>query len=96
MRLYHIKFFSVLPDKRGVIKELYKSRSEVAKAQGVEFLGLFYPRGSGYMYATITRHDDYASWERYWNNPETVKNRRKGGPIATKEMDMFFDEINLE
>jgi len=93
--MYHIKFFSVPPEKRGEVPEIVKTMVEAAKkAEGVEPVGLFFPRGSGYMYAIITRFRDYATWEKFWE--QIAKLRQKGISIITNEMDMFFDEIKLE
>jgi len=68
--------------------------AEVPETEGVEPIGLFFPRGSGYMYATVTKYKDYATWEKYWQ--KITKRRQKGMAIITKEMDMFFEEIKLE
>ena len=65
--VYHIKFFRVPPEKRGEVPEMIKAAWKVAeKAEGVEPVGLFFPRGSGYMYATMTKYRDYATWEKFW------------------------------
>lgn len=93
--MYHIKFFSVQPEKRGEVAEIMKGFSDI-QAKGVEPVGLFYPRGSGYMYATVTKYENYGAWEKYWRSPEVSKVRQKGTSIITCEMDMFFDEIKLE
>jgi len=57
------------------------------------FLHLSYPRGSGYMYATITKYQDYATWEKFWKNPQVTAVRQKANAILTNQMDMFLDEI---
>jgi len=87
--LYHIKFINCAPQDRGKVPEILKRFKRV---EGVEPLGLFFPRGSGYMYATITRYKDYGAWEKYWTSPETTEARQKGIEIITEEMDMFFEE----
>jgi len=87
--LYHIKFFSCAPNDRGKVPEILKQFKSV---EGVEPLGLFFPRGSGYMYATITKYKDHGAWEKYWRSPETTEARQKGMEIITEEMDMFFEE----
>jgi len=91
--MYHIVFFSVPPEKRGEVPKIIKALEEVAeKFKGVQSVGLFFPRGSGYMYATITKYQDYATWEKYWRSPEVTAVREKAIAIITKQMDMFFDE----
>ena len=95
--MLHIKFANVPPDKRGEMIELMKARKKRSQeTDGVEFVGLFYPRGSGYMYAHVTRYTDYATWEKFWKSPKVTKERMRGRPISVNEMDMFFDEVELE
>jgi len=92
--MYHILFFSVPLGKREEIPKIMKAFEEVAeKLKGVELVGFFFPRGSGYMYAAITKYQDYATWEKFWRNPEVTAVREKANAIVTKQMDMFFDEI---
>ncbi len=62
-------------------------------AEGVEHMGVFYPRGSNYRWAGITRYKDYATWEKYWAN--IAEQRQKGLTIITQQTDMFFEEIEL-
>jgi hypothetical protein len=45
------------------------------------------------MYAAITKFQDYATWEKLWTSPAMDKLREKALPMITKQMDMFFDEI---
>ena len=85
---------SCAPENRQ--KFLENSRALVQKrkpVEGVEPLGLFFPRGSNYMYASITKYKDYATWEKYW--AETAKQRKKGINIVSEETDMFFEEVQL-
>jgi hypothetical protein len=85
---------SCAPENRQ--KFLENSRALVQKrkpVEGVESLGLFYPRGSNYMYAGVTKYKDYATWEKYW--AEIAKERGKGLSIITEQTDMFFEEIKL-
>jgi hypothetical protein len=91
-KLYHIKFFSVSPKDRGKVPEIMR---QFKRVEGVEPLGLFFPRGSSYMYATITKYKDYGAWEKYWRSPDTTEVRQKGIEIITKELDMFFEEQKL-
>lgn len=88
--VYHIKFMSCAPQDRAKIPEIMK---QFKPAEGVEPLGLFFPRGSRYMYATITKYKDYATWEKYW--ADVAKIRQKGIDIITVEEDMFFEEVKL-
>jgi len=80
---------SCTPEGRSKLPEMYKHIS----AEGVERLGLFFPRGSNYMYASITKYKDYATWEKHWK--EIKKDRQKGMDLITEETDMFFEEIKL-
>ena len=50
--------------------------------------------GSGYMYATIIKYQDYAAWEKFWMNSEVIPVREKFNAIGTEQMEMFFDEIS--
>ena len=88
--VYHIKFMSCAPEDRAKLPEMMKQFKPV---EGVERLGLFFPRGSNYMYASITKYKDYAAWEKYW--AEIAKLRKKGLNIITAETDMFFEEVQL-
>ena len=81
---------SFAPEDRQKLPEMMKQMKPV---EGVEPLGLFFPRGSNYMYASITKYKDYATWEKYW--AEIAKERRKGMNIITAETDMFFEEVQL-
>jgi hypothetical protein len=45
------------------------------------------------MYATITKYQNYATWEKFWKNPQVTAIRQKANAIVTKQMDMFLDEI---
>jgi len=81
---------SCAPENRQKLPEIMKQFKPV---EGVERLGLFFPRGSGYMYAGITKYKDYATWEKYW--AEIAKERQKGISLITEEMDMFFEEVQL-
>jgi hypothetical protein len=45
------------------------------------------------MYATITKYQDYATWEKFWMIPEMMPLREKGNAIVTEQMDMFLDEM---
>lgn len=81
---------SCAPQDRAKIPEIMK---QFKPAEGVEPLGLFFPRGSRYMYATITKYKDYATWEKYW--ADVAKIRQKGIDIITVEEDMFFEEVKL-
>jgi len=97
--MYHVVFFNVLPGKLGEVPKLLKAAGlpEAAKEfEGVEPVGLFFPRGSGHFYAMITKCRDYATWEKWWRSPAMDKVREKVLPIATNQMDMFFDEIKIE
>ena len=92
--MYHILFFNVALEKRKEVLQIMKALKKAAtKTKGVELVGLFFPRGSGYMYATITRYQDYATWEKCWMIPEMMPLREKGNAIVTEQMDMFLDEI---
>jgi len=54
--MYHILFFSVPLDKREEVPKLINTVKKVIKNLiGVELVEFFFPRGSGYMYATITK-----------------------------------------
>jgi len=93
--MYHILFFNVALEKRKEVLQIIKALKKAAtKTKGVELVGLFFPRGSGYMYATITRYQDYATWEKCWMIPEMMPLREKGNAIVTEQMDMFLDEIS--
>jgi len=93
--MYHILFFNVALEKRKEVLQIMKALKKAAtKTKGVELVGLFFPRGSGYMYATITRYQDYATWEKCWMIPEMMPLREKGNAIVTEQMDMFLDEIS--
>ncbi|MCW4050183.1 MAG: hypothetical protein NWE89_10670 [Candidatus Bathyarchaeota archaeon] len=81
---------SCAPEDRQKLPENMKQFKPV---EGVEPLGLFFPRGSNYMYASITKYKDYATWEKYW--AEIAKERRKGLSLITEETDMFFEEVQL-
>ena len=81
---------SCAPEDRPKLPERMKQFKPV---EGVERLGLFFPRGSNYMYAAITKYKDYATWEKYWE--EIKKERQKGLDIITEETDMFFEEVQL-
>jgi len=64
--LYHMLFFNVLLEKREEVPKIMKAfKKAVGKLEGVELVGLFFPRGSGYMYATITKYRDYATWKSF-------------------------------
>jgi hypothetical protein len=92
--MYHILFFNVPPEQRsGVPKVINAIKKVIKNFKGVELIGVFFPRGSGYMYATITKYQDYATWEKFWTNPKVTAMRQKANAIITKQMDMFFDEI---
>jgi len=92
--LYHMLFFDVLLEKSEEVPRIIEAfKKAVKKLEGVELVGLFFPRGSGYMYATITKYQDYATWEKLWKSPEVTPVREKANAIVTKQMDMFFDEI---
>jgi len=93
--MYHVKFFNVSPEKRGKVPEIMKEMRK-QDVKGVEPIGLFFPRGSGFMYASVTRYESYSAWEKYWRSPETTKLRQKGVEIITHDMDMFFEETELE
>ena len=86
----------ILPEKinaragRYKLPEMFK---QMKPAEGVERLGLFFPRGSNYMYASITKYKDYATWEKYW--AEIAKERQKSLSIITEQTDMFLEEIKL-
>jgi hypothetical protein len=92
--MYHILLFNVALEKREEVPGLMKAlKKAVTKLKGVELVGLFFPRGSGYMYATITKYQDYATWEKSWMIPEMMPLREKGNAIVTEQMDMFLDEM---
>ena len=92
--MYHILFFNVPLEKRSEVPKVINAIKKVMKnIKGVELVGFFFPRGSGYMYATITKYEDYAIWEKFWKNPHVTAIREKANAILTKQMDMFFDEI---
>ncbi|GAG64471.1 unnamed protein product [marine sediment metagenome] len=61
--------------------------------EGVEDIGLFYPRGSNYRLASVTKYKDYATWEKHW--AKIQEQRQKGLDIITQQTDMFFEEIEL-
>jgi len=88
--MYHVKFMDCAPENRQKFRELLK---QFKSEGGAEVIGAFYPRGSGYMFATVTKYDSYAIWEKYW--AETSKKREEGINIVTKDMDMFFEKIEL-
>ncbi len=88
--MYHVKFLRCTPEGRYKLPEMFK---QMKPAEGVERLGLFFPRGSNYMYASITKYKDYATWEKYW--AEIAKERKTGMDIITEETDMFFEEVQL-
>ena len=93
--MYHVKFFNVPPEKRGEVPKVMSPIGEIAeKTEGVETIGLFFLRGSGYMYATVTKYKDYATWEKFWQI--ISKERGKGIQIITEETDMFFEEVQIE
>ena len=95
--MYHVKFYNVLPGKHREVLDLEKASAEVLKKfEGVETVGLFFPRGSDYRYARIIKCRDYATWEKYWRSPDRVYRRDIAETIVTNQMDMFFDEIKIE
>jgi len=62
MAVYHIVYLDVPFEKRNVFVKVVKELIEAAKDfEGVEPVGLFFPRGSGYVYAAITKYRDYAT-----------------------------------
>jgi hypothetical protein len=89
-RMYHIKFLKCTPEGRPKLPEWFK---QMIPGEGVEHMGLFFPRGSTYMYASITKYKDYATFEKYWE--KIKKERHEGMDIITEETDMFFEEIQL-
>lgn len=92
--MYHMLFFNVAFEKRKDVLQILKALKKAAtKVKGVELVGLFFPRGSGYMYATITKYQDYATWEKFWMIQEVMPLREKGNTIVTEQMDMFLDEM---
>ncbi len=78
------------PENRNKLRELLK---QFKSEEGMEVIGAFYPRGSEYMFASVTKYDDYATWEKKWAS--SSKTRQEGINIITKQMDMFFEKINL-
>ena len=85
-------YLDVLPDKRAEGPKLTKAAIEAINAfESAEFVGLFFPRGSGFMYALMTKYKDYATWEKVWSSPAFDKIREVALPIITRQMDMFFD-----
>ena len=85
---------SCAPENRQKFLENARASAQQRKpVEGVEPRGLFYPRGSNYMYAAVTKYKDYATWEKYW--AEIAKERKKGMDIITEETDMFFEEVQL-
>jgi len=92
--MYHILFFNVLPEKKEEVPKLMENlKKAMRKVERVELAGLFFPRGSGYMYATMIKYQDYATWEKFWMSPEVIPVRQKGNAIITEQMDMFLDEM---
>lgn len=97
MTMYHIEYFDVPYEKQDEVPTIMKEFFEATKEfDGVEPVGLFFPRGSGYWFASIIKYQDYATWEKWWRSPAMDKIREKGLPIITKQMDMFFDEIEVD
>ena len=70
--------------------ELFK---QFKSAEGAEVIGLFYPRGSEYLFASVVKYKDYATWEKSW--ADMSKEREKSIDIITKQTDMFFEKIQL-
>jgi len=92
--MYHIIFFSVPLEKRSEVPKFINTVKKIVKNfKGIELIGFFFPRGSGYMYAIITKYQNYATWEKFWINPKVIAVRQKANVMITKQMDMFFDEI---
>ena len=89
--MYHIKFLNCAPGEKQQFLESMKQFS--SDTEGIEVIGLFYPRGSNYDYAAVTKYKDYATWEKYW--AETAEQRQSGLHIITQQTDMFFEEIEL-
>ena len=93
MTIYHVKYFDVAPEKRDEVPKIQEESVQAIKeVEGVEPVGLFFPRGSGYMYASVTKYKDYVTWEKWWFSAAMRKIGEKIHPIMTREMDMFFDE----
>ncbi len=88
--MYPVTFLRCTPEGRSKLPEMFK---QMKPAEGVERLGLLFPRGSRYMYASVTKYKDYAPWEKYWE--EIKKERQKGLDIITEETDMFFEKVPL-
>lgn len=88
--MYHVKFMDCAPENRQKLRELFK---QFKSPEGVEAMGLFYPRGSEYLFASVVKYKDYATWEKIW--ADTSKEREEGVDIITKQTDMFFEEIQL-
>ena len=85
---------SCAPENRQKFLENSRELSQQRKpVEGVEHIGLFYPRGRNYLYAGVTKYKDYATWEKYW--ADIAEQRQKGLSIITEQTDMFFEEIKL-
>ena len=97
MTMYHIQYLDVPNEKQEEFLKLAKEFKEgVKEFEGAEPVGLFFPRGSGFWFATITKCRDYATWEKWWRSPAMDRIREKAAPLITKQVDRFFDEIEIE
>lgn len=60
---------------------------------GVDLIGLFYPRGSDYMFAVISKFRDYATFEKFLGAESFTKVQSKWVPLTSQIKEMFLDEI---
>ncbi len=81
---------SCAPENRQKFLENVK---QLKRPEGVEFLGLFYPRGSNYMFAGINKYKDYATWEKIW--AQTAKERGKGFGIIARAIILIFSYLSV-
>ena len=94
--MYHMKLVKLLPGKADESKERWKKVAKIAENyEDIEFVGLYYPRGSGYNLAFVTKCKDYGAWEKFWKSPEFSEIRPKIQPASAEEKDWFFEERKL-
>lgn len=90
--MYHIIFFDALPEKRAEVVKLVPEMEKAANEfDGVDFVGLFFPRGSDYGYALVAKYRDYATFENYYKSVTAL--REKAITLLVKQRDLFLDEI---
>ena len=90
--MYHLVYFDVAPENRDKVVKIFEDAMKSMQGmEGIEPVGLFYPRASGYMFVSITKCRDYTTWEKYYKSIREI--REKIIPLITRQTDMFFDEF---